>query len=81
MRNESREGDHLTTAVEVTVPARCAERVPTKTSKAALALAERIAAAVYQDEEDGGCAIGAGVFGPNFSQLIRDLADGVKGGA
>lgn len=40
------------------------------------ALAERIAAAVLEDEkpENGGCDISGGMFGPNFSAIVRELA-------
>ncbi|HJV75398.1 MAG TPA: hypothetical protein VJ654_14320 [Noviherbaspirillum sp.] len=37
-------------------------------------LAERIAKAVADDEQDGGCDICAGLFGPNFSAIIHELA-------
>lgn len=40
------------------------------------ALANRIAAAVLEDEkpENGGCDISGGMFGPNFSTIVRELA-------
>ena len=38
------------------------------------ALAGEIAAAVLADENDGGCDISAGLFGPAFSAIIRKIA-------
>lgn len=37
-------------------------------------LAGEIAAAVFADENDEGCDISAGLFGPAFSAIIRRLA-------
>jgi hypothetical protein len=37
-------------------------------------LAERIIDAVYADEQSEGCDISAGLFGPKFSELVRELA-------
>ena len=52
------------------------ERSPVGLRLGAQALAAEIAEAVFKDEqpEAGGCDIGAGMFGPNFSALIRKIA-------
>lgn len=42
-----------------------------------LDLAGRIASAVLADEEDGGCDISAGMFGPKLSALVCELAEKV----
>ncbi len=45
-----------------------------KEGMATQALAGEIAAAVLADENDGGCDISAGLFGPAFSAIIRKIA-------
>lgn len=45
------------------------------------ALALRIANAVAADEADGGCDLSAGLFGPNLSALVAELATGQGGQA
>ncbi|MEJ8837556.1 hypothetical protein [Ramlibacter sp. AN1133] len=65
--------DNLLSRIDALVDGTSAPQV---SSPAALTLAARIAAAVLEDEkpENGGCDVSAGLFGPNLSALVREMA-------